>query len=70
MIGLHILHSKGMIFMRNYMIYHVSILKRLLGFDFQGFKKRFKKGFSTFGRMRDTGNRPLKQGTLNTSCAL
>lgn len=60
MIGLHIQHIKGSEMVRNYMIYHVSILKGGLRFGFQRFKKGFKKGSSTFGRMRDTGNRTIK----------
>lgn len=66
LIGLHILHSKGMIFMRNYMYSHVYISKRVLDFDFQGSKKRFKKGSSTRGRMRHSGHR-TKKATQHTS---
>ena len=60
LIGLHILHSKGMIFMRNYMYNHVSILKRLLEFGFKGLKRGLKEGLSTFGRMRNTEHRTIK----------
>jgi hypothetical protein len=55
------------------MYYHVSILKRLLGFDFQGLKKGFKEGLSTFGR--NAGYEAIElmkwyQGILNTFCIL
>ena len=73
MIGLHIQHSKGMIFMRNYMYYHVSILKRLLGFGFKGLKRGFKKDFSTFGQ--NAGYKAIEFNKeenypLNTHCVL
>lgn len=49
---------------------HVYILKRLLGFDFQGLKKGFKEGSSIFGRMRVTGNRNYKGSTTHVFNAL